>query len=111
MGRTGELYSALQNREFCDELLAAILRRRRFAGERGELSAAHTRAFRALWGKDHPALEPTLSRADQDNTVVFYGDRFALKLFRKIEEGPHPEQEIGALLNESSFPTPRRWRA
>jgi maltose alpha-D-glucosyltransferase / alpha-amylase len=103
-GSTGELYSALQSREFADELLASILRRRRLAGERGELSAAHTRAFRALWGHDRPALEPTLSRADQDNTVVFYGDRFALKLFRKIEEGPHPEQEIGALFNEIKFP-------
>jgi maltose alpha-D-glucosyltransferase / alpha-amylase len=103
-GTTGELYSALQNREFSDELLVSILRRKRLAGERGELSAAHTRAFRVLWGHDRPTLEPTLSRADQDNTVMFYGDRFALKLFRKIEEGPHPEQEIGALFNEIKFP-------
>ena len=51
-----------------------------------------------------PALEPALSREDQDNTVMFYGDRFALKLFRKVEEGPHPEQEIGALFNEVRFP-------
>ncbi|MGA7235329.1 MAG: putative maltokinase, partial [Bryobacteraceae bacterium] len=103
-GTQGELYSALQNREFGDELLISILRRKRLAGERGELVSAHTRAFRALWGKDRPALEPTLSRADQDNTVLFYGDRFALKLFRKVEEGPHPEQEIGALFNEIKFP-------
>ena len=103
-GRPGVLYGALRNREFCDELLAAILRRRRFAGEQGELVASHTRAFRAIWGADRPALEPTLSRADQDNTTVFYGDRFALKLLRKIEEGPHPEQEIGALLTKDGFP-------
>jgi maltose alpha-D-glucosyltransferase / alpha-amylase len=103
-GTTGELYSALQNRQFLDELLISILRRKRLEGERGELTASHTRAFRALWGKDHPALEPTLSLADQDNTDIFYGDRFALKLFRKVEEGPHPEQEIGALFNEIRFP-------
>jgi maltose alpha-D-glucosyltransferase / alpha-amylase len=103
-GTTGEFYSALQNRQFGDELLISILRRKSLEGERGELAAAHTRAFRALWGKDHPALEPALSLADQDNTVIFYGDRFALKLFRKVEEGPHPEQEIGTLFNEIRFP-------
>ena len=103
-GSGGELYSALQDREFLDGVLASILRRKRFAGERGDLTSAHTRAFRALWGKDRPALVPTLCSADQDNTIVFYGDRFALKLFRKIEEGPHPEQEISALLTELKFP-------
>jgi maltose alpha-D-glucosyltransferase / alpha-amylase len=103
-GTKGELYSALQQGEFGDELLVSILRRKRFIGERGEIAAAHTRSFRSLWGKDHPVLEPTLSRADQDNTVIFYGDRFALKLFRKIEEGAHPELEIGALLTELKFP-------
>jgi maltose alpha-D-glucosyltransferase/alpha-amylase len=103
-GSHGELYSALQSREFNDELLLSILRRKHYAGEIGELSASHTRAFRALWGSDRPALEPVLSRADQDNTVLFYGDRFALKLFREIEEGPHPEQELGALLTELKFP-------
>jgi maltose alpha-D-glucosyltransferase/alpha-amylase len=103
-GTTGELYTAFMNREFGDELLVSIVRRRRLEGERGELSASHTRFFRSLWGKDRPALEPALSREDQDNTVMFYGDRFALKLFRKVEEGPHPEQEIGALFNEVRFP-------
>jgi maltose alpha-D-glucosyltransferase/alpha-amylase len=98
------LYSALRNREFCDELLAALLRRRRFPGERGELSAGHTRAFRSLWSQEGPALEPSVAKVDQDNTTVFYGDRFALKFLRRVEEGPHPEQEVGALLTEAGFP-------
>jgi maltose alpha-D-glucosyltransferase/alpha-amylase len=103
-GTRGLLFGALRNRAFNDELLGAILRRRRFAGEQGEIVAAHTPSFRAIWGADRPALEPSMSRADQDNTTLFYGDRFALKLLRKIEEGPHPEQEIGALLTKDGFP-------
>jgi maltose alpha-D-glucosyltransferase/alpha-amylase len=103
-GSTGLLHSGLESREYCDELLGAIVRRKRFAGERGELVASHTRAFRALWGEDRPALEPSLSNADQDNTTVFFGDRFAFKALRKIEEGPNPEQEIGAMLTEEKFP-------
>ena len=103
-GTTGLLSSALRNRGFCDELLAAILRRRRFAGEQGELAASHTRALRGLWGEDRPVLEPAVAKVEQDNTTVFFGDRFALKFLRKIEEGPHPEQEAGAVLTEAGFP-------
>ncbi len=102
-GSTGFLHSGLESRDYCDELLGAIVRRKRFAGERGELVASHTRAFRALWGEDRPALEPSLSKADQDNTTVFFGDRFAFKALRKIEEGPNPEREIGAMLTEEKF--------
>jgi maltose alpha-D-glucosyltransferase/alpha-amylase len=98
------LCSALRDREFCEELLGAMLRRRRFAGEQGELLAAHTRAFPAAWGPDRPALEPAVSKADQGNTTVFFGDRFALKFLRKLEEGPHPELEIGAMLTQAGFP-------
>jgi maltose alpha-D-glucosyltransferase/alpha-amylase len=102
-GERGLLYGALRNREFCDELLAAILRRKRFGGEQGDIVAAHTRTFRGIWNAEGPPLEPTVSRADQDNSTIFYGDRFALKLLRKVEEGPHPEQEIGALLTKEGF--------
>jgi maltose alpha-D-glucosyltransferase/alpha-amylase len=102
-GSTGALHSGLEDREYCDELLGGILRRKRFVGERGELSASHTRAFRALWGPEHPALEPSLSKTDQNNTTVFFGDRFAFKALRRIEEGPNPEQEIGAMLTEAKF--------
>ena len=103
-GSRGVLYSALRNREFCDELLTAILKRRRFVGERGELAASHTRVFRHVWGKDRPALDPAVAKVDQDNTTVFFGDRFALKFLRKIEEGPHPEKEISERLTQAGFP-------
>ena len=103
-GTTGVLYSALLNREFADEVLGGILRRRRFSGEFGEVRAGHSRAFRALWGEDRPPLEPVLSRVDQDNTTLFFGDRFALKVYRRVEEGPHPEREIGAMLTQAGFP-------
>ncbi|HWC96975.1 MAG TPA: maltose alpha-D-glucosyltransferase [Candidatus Sulfopaludibacter sp.] len=103
-GARGVLRSAVRSREFCEELLGAILRRKRFPGEHGELSAAHTRVFRSLWGVDRPALEPSVSTIDQDNTTIFFGERFALKFLRKIEEGPNPEQEIGAMLTQSGFP-------
>jgi maltose alpha-D-glucosyltransferase/alpha-amylase len=107
-GSGGLLYSGLGSREFRDELLSAILRRRRFTGERGEITASHTRAFRAIWGEDRPALESAPSRTEHENSILFYGDRFALKFFRKIDEGPNPEREIGSMLSEARFPNAPR---
>jgi maltose alpha-D-glucosyltransferase/alpha-amylase len=102
------LVSGLHYRDFCDDLLASILRRRRHKGERGEVTASHTRAFRALWAEERPggsdASAPSVSKADQDNTTVFFGDRFALKCLRKVEEGPAPDLEVSAMLTASGFP-------
>jgi len=98
------LVSGLANKECCEELLTAILRRRRFAGGRGEVAASHTRAARAAWGDDRPPLEPSLARGEQDNTTVVFGDRFALKFLRKVEPGPSPELEIGTMLTARGFP-------
>jgi maltose alpha-D-glucosyltransferase / alpha-amylase len=102
-GAAALLYSGLRNQEFCDELLGTMVRRRRLPGERGEIAAGHTRAFRALWGAGRPKLNAALSRVDQDNTTLFYGDRFALKLLRKIEPGLHPEREAGQFLAQTDF--------
>jgi maltose alpha-D-glucosyltransferase/alpha-amylase len=55
-------------------------------------------------GEDRSVLEPNISKTDQENTTVFYGDRFALKFLRRIEPGPLPEREIGELLTQKGFP-------
>jgi maltose alpha-D-glucosyltransferase/alpha-amylase len=99
----GVLYSGVLNREFGNALLGAMVRRRRLPGERGEMRAAHTSSFRRIWGADRPALEPSGAPPDQENTTVFFGDRFALKIYRKIEEGPHPEEEMLHELNAAGF--------
>ena len=107
-GGRGLLVSGLHHREFCDDALGSILRRRRHKGERGEVVSSHTRTFRALWAEERPggaeASAPVVSKADQDNTSVFFGDRFVLKFYRKIEEGPAPELEISAMLTARGFP-------
>jgi maltose alpha-D-glucosyltransferase / alpha-amylase len=107
-GSAAWLHSAFRDREFCEELLAAILRRRRHAGDRGQLIGSHTRTLRGLLGSDHPALEPSVAKTEQENTTVFYGDRLALKILRKLEAGPHPELEITSFLTQIGFPNAPR---
>jgi maltose alpha-D-glucosyltransferase/alpha-amylase len=98
------LYSAFRDRNFCEEILGAILRRRRHPGLNGYLIGSHTPALRRLLGGDHSNLEPGLAKSNQENTTIFYGDRLALKIFRKVEPGTHPELEIGSLLTQVEFP-------
>ena len=52
------LFGATIDRDFCDALLRAIVRRRRLRGELGELVGSHTRAFRKAWTSTTSKLEP-----------------------------------------------------
>jgi maltokinase len=52
-----------------------------------------------------PGLMPSDRRErsiglDQSNTTVVVGERLALKLYRRLEPGPHPDIEIGRHLTE-----------
>ncbi len=104
--REGVIYDALFEQDFCNALLKAMARRRRFRGERGELVASHTpMVFRKILGPVEETLESALLKGEQTNTSVVYGGRFKLKLFRRLEEGVSPELEIGRFLTEKEpFP-------
>lgn len=39
---------------------------------------------------------------DQSNTTLVIGERLALKLYRRLEPGPHPDIEIGRYLTEQA---------
>ncbi len=39
---------------------------------------------------------------DQSNTTLVIGERLALKLYRRLERGPHPDIEIGRYLTEQA---------
>jgi maltose alpha-D-glucosyltransferase/alpha-amylase len=103
-GTRGVLYSAIFDPAFGNALFGAILRRRRFRGRSGELVGSHTRAFRAAWGESHPDLGPAVLKAEQSNTSIVFGNRFILKIYRRVEPGIHPEVEIGTFLTERNFP-------
>ncbi len=102
-GSRGVLYSAMYDSAFCDALLGAIARRRRFRGRAGELIGSHNRAFRKAWGESHPDLGAAVLKAEQSNTSIVFGNRFILKIYRRVEPGIHPEIEIDTFLTERGF--------
>ncbi|HEX4750150.1 MAG TPA: putative maltokinase [Bryobacteraceae bacterium] len=97
----GEPVEALNNAQFRNELLAAFASNSVFKGSSGALIFARTAAFRAP--EMGQQLESAVSRAEQSNTSIIFGDQYILKLFRKIEAGTNPDVEIGAFLTEHGF--------
>jgi maltose alpha-D-glucosyltransferase/alpha-amylase len=120
---SGVLYDPLGERPFSLALLEAMLRHRRFKRSAGELLALPTAAARAPGnGQKHAeaaaangaprpprpadgelsALGPTLLHRELRNSSVVFGDRYILKLYRRIEDGINPEVEAGRFLGENT---------
>jgi maltose alpha-D-glucosyltransferase/alpha-amylase len=64
--------------------------------KRGTVRPRRTPAFHDLRGVG--GLAPKRVGAEQSNTSIAYGDRLILKLFRRVENGPNPDVEIGEQL-------------
>jgi len=100
----GILYDAVVDPDFLNALLGIIERRRRHRTSAGELLPGATQAFHQMGdgGPDSP-LEPRVLKVEQSNSSIVYGDRFILKLFRRIEAGLNPDLEIGRFLTSHSL--------
>jgi maltose alpha-D-glucosyltransferase/alpha-amylase len=85
---TGVLYDALCSDAFDNALLAAMK-----TDANGDLVGRGLDALRAVAADANLTAHAT--SADQTNSGVVYGDKFLLKLFRVLEEGPNAELEIG----------------
>jgi maltose alpha-D-glucosyltransferase/alpha-amylase len=102
-GDEGVLYDALSEPAFCDALLESIAERHRLRGAEGQLLPTTTRGSRRILRSGDGALEPSLAKAEQSNSSVIYGDRFILKVFRRLEAGTNPDVEIGRFLTERRY--------
>ncbi|MCU1295348.1 MAG: alpha amylase, catalytic subdomain [Bryobacterales bacterium] len=92
------LYEGTADNDFMSALLEAFARRRRFNGQEGVVNSIRNREFRQLWGGTHPNLDPKLLPSAEIDTTVQFGDRFVMKLLRKVESGVHPGVEMGEFL-------------
>jgi len=102
--RSGVLFDALEDPDFCGALLDAVARKRRFAGAEFEIAGSASPSLRrSPAGEEPPA--PSLLRGEQSNSSVLYGDRFVMKIFRRLSEGTSPDLEVGRFLTErAAFP-------
>jgi len=103
--KTGLLYDAVLEREFCKSLVDMIARKRQVRGTAGDFVAAPTRALRNEKLGSVTNLEVASMRVEQSNSSIVFGDRLILKLFRRTEIGTNPDLELGSFLTErAGFP-------
>ncbi|HUH13811.1 MAG TPA: maltose alpha-D-glucosyltransferase [Longimicrobiales bacterium] len=96
----GLLHDALADEGFAVRLLELLRGRRRLRGDQGEVAGV---SFPGLRVAPDARLDPRVSRAEQSNTSVIYGDRFILKLYRRLDEGQSLDLELGRALAEAGF--------
>jgi maltose alpha-D-glucosyltransferase / alpha-amylase len=83
-------------------LLEAIAHGREFATMEGRVRAFSTTAFAELRGQADEALPAVLAAPTSSNSLIQYGNRLLLKVFRRPEPGVNPDLEIGRFLTERS---------
>jgi len=93
----GVLHDAILNDAVCEDLLAVITNRDKIASHQGMIEGERPKAPQSVDGAKEGS-EIRRSSAEQSNTSIIYGDKFILKLFRRLQRGPNPDCEIGQYL-------------
>jgi maltose alpha-D-glucosyltransferase/alpha-amylase len=100
-GLQGILCTGRRSKAVARGLLDCMARRRLVAGAVGDLRGFATPALRE--GVSTP-LEPSFGAVPQNNYIFLLGDKYLLKLFRRLEPGPNPDLELMRFLWERDFP-------
>jgi maltose alpha-D-glucosyltransferase/alpha-amylase len=93
------LVDALWDTEFLAAVLNAIVNSHSMQGESGVLRATPELALSEKTLESHESLTPRLLKVEQSNTSIVYGDQYILKFFRRVEDGIHPDLEVGRFLS------------
>jgi maltose alpha-D-glucosyltransferase / alpha-amylase len=97
----GVLYDATYDEEACQAFLSIIRGKTEITLANGRLHIESGKALRG-YRKPRGGIKVHRSKAEQSNSSVIFGDRFILKLFRKLGTGPNPDCEIGRFLTEQA---------
>ncbi|MGC9943355.1 MAG: maltose alpha-D-glucosyltransferase [Verrucomicrobiota bacterium] len=95
----GLVHDALASSTFARAALESIQRGDRLKNGPNEIHATRSAEFSPTFG-----AETVIHGTSDGNVVVFFGDKIAVKFFRRVEAGINPELEVGRFLTEKKFP-------
>jgi len=94
------LSDALKNDNVLRVLYDAIERESVSLGALGEIRGLQTKFFRQNSPEDVQLLVPNPIGGEQSNSSIIFGQKWILKVFRRMQEGENPELEVGRFLTE-----------
>ena len=99
----GLLQDGVFDDNMCAELLSVIENSRPLpAAHSGRIQGVRGKTYQTVRGPAEAPLQVRRGSIEQSNTSIIYGDRFILKLFRRLEAGINPDCEIGQYLTEKT---------
>ena len=98
--QVGILGDAFVDGAFCRALIQAIGARQTLPCEQGTIHFLPTDAFTTLTGEAFANLPLRAPNKQGRNTAVVLGDQLFLKGYRHLQNGTHPEIEIGCFLTD-----------
>jgi maltose alpha-D-glucosyltransferase / alpha-amylase len=111
--RSGVLYDGMIDPAVCQMLQDALWRGADVPMHHGRLQFHHTAIGSVRIAEAGDQVKALVPAVEQSNSNVMLGDRFLLKLFRRIEPGENPDIEVGRALgaaaNEARVPELCGW--
>jgi maltose alpha-D-glucosyltransferase/alpha-amylase len=98
----GLLYDAVASDAFCLRLLEWIDGTKAAKTQTGRIAGVQTSAYPAHRGGGALAGAIRRGSAEQSHSNIYFGDKFLLKLFRRLDVGVNPDFEIGRFLTEKT---------
>jgi maltose alpha-D-glucosyltransferase/alpha-amylase len=104
IGPDGEtvVHDALEEEAVRAYWLEAIAGGKEFATQNGSIRAFHSTAYAEVRGRVKETPLAVLAPPTSSNSLIKYGKRLMLKLFRRPAAGMNPELEIGLFLTDCS---------
>ncbi len=100
-GAEGYLYDGLYDRAFHRTLFELITQKKRISRNGSVIAGFPGKRLKSLIG-DHPSrnYSSKVLKHDRSNTSIVLDNGFFMKVFRKLDEGVHPETELSRFLSE-----------